>query len=413
MTNLLTVVEPDEGASEVATETRAKLQAWADKHLPDVAQDVIAPLSDETIKELRQFGVQELSASQAKLATSKEFKPLHQFGSLLAGLCCSTRQIFRVYSRASKPRELSYAFEGAVKDFHKQFFQAGMKWNPHAEYLALAGMQVPHTTSGYVDRVVLQQLGNTDVYNSGTPASVGQAEEGQWRPISMKNKEETLARFSSIADWLVQQARVGPNDMQYWKENLTGFSTVGSVIAYMEADGPWVAGFLNVDDACKLRYRRIRLGAYLTEHGLSDAQVRSRVEQAKQVVAGANFMAYPNDTLWEDLYTSGPNSCMSDKAGEYETWDGHHPTSAYASSYHGCGDNGLVLVVSTDKGQNVTGRGILNVHNGDIVRWYGDPVAERVLLRNEVNASNRGGIQGLLAGPDRARREVHSPVRRR
>ena len=52
MTNLLKVQEADEGASEQATETRQLLQAWADKHLPDVPADVVQALTAEEVKVL-------------------------------------------------------------------------------------------------------------------------------------------------------------------------------------------------------------------------------------------------------------------------------------------------------------------------------------------------------------------------
>jgi hypothetical protein len=414
MTNLLTVQDPDESASEVATETRALLQAWADRYLPAVQEDSIQALGDEEIKQIRGLGASQLSSAQAYLSAMAALKPVHQFGNLLLALTRGTRVLYELYDKEVEPRKLSHTFEGLVKEFHKQFFQAGMKWNLHAEYLACISMQVPNSTSGYVDRIFWNQTGSYDVAHRGVSVQnvTGCHTEGMWRPTTDSVVKATRARFESIGDWLAVSAQVHERaDRKYWLEQLASIAQVGAVLHYVDVDGPWVAGFLTVDDACRLRFRRVRLGAYLAEHGLSDEDVRARVEKAKQQVAAATFEAHPNDTLWEDLYTSGPSSCMSDSARCYETWADIHPTDAYASSYHGAGDNGLALLISRDGSGSITGRGILNLQKGTIVRWYGDAVAERVLRRQGVNVSHRGSFEGSwLALIQKGSRFIHPYV---
>lgn len=413
MSNLLTVQDPDESAVEQATESRALLQAWADKHLPAVEAAVIQPLSDERVKELRTEGADELLNAWGNSAALRSSTPTSEFGKLLCQLVFSLRQVGNRYDKNDVPRELSYAVEGAAKEFQKQFFQAGMKWNLHAEFLAAASLQFPYYTSGYQDQALTKLLGGVNGDSIAPANNLVDDIEGTYRPSGHDRK--TAERFSSLAGWIASAA--DPGAYRDYQRNpgeyvlyFTRLHRVGVRIHYMEQDGPWVAGFLNVDDACRLRFRRVRLGAFLTEEGLSDAAVRTHVERAKQQNAQAEFTAYPCDTLWEDAYTSGPNSCMSDRAGEYHTWDDIHPTAAYSSAYYGSGDNSLVLLVSKQDGK-ITGRGILNLQSGCIVRWYGDNVAERALKRSGVDTYDRTALNGRwLAHISNGNRFIHPYV---
>lgn len=156
-----------------------------------------------------------------------------------------------------------------------------------------------------------------------------------------------------------------------------------------------------------MKFSRVRLGAYLASEGFGDGEVRQKVERAKQAVAQAEFYAVPNDCLWSDVYTGGVSSCMSGVADEYQTWDSIHPVDTYASSYYGAGDNSLVLIYTKD-GRAVTGRGILNLQSGKIVRWYGNPVAERALKRSGVGTDNREALSGTwLALLEQDERFIH------
>ena len=417
MSNLLTVQDPDESAVEQATETRRLLQIWADKHLPAVEQEEILPVSTERAQELRKRGAEGLTRAEQHLSGLGElYKPQSEFGELLAKYISAVREVNNLFPRDDNPREFSYALEGCVKEFQKRFFQKGMGWNTHAEWLAVASSQYPASTTGYQDRVMCKALGMYEVYGRASQQYMMQGlynvQAGAYSPLQGKLLASTLERFRGIVDWLSVQgeARVSGRDAEYWVENLCSFSYPGLIVHYMEADGPWVAGYLTLDDACRLRFRRVRLGAYLAEQGESDATVRSYVEKAKQKVAGAEFTAYPNDTEWEHAYTRGPGSCMADSASEYSTWDDIHPVSTYCSSLHGCGDNSLVLITSTEGG-SITGRGILNLQSGSIVRWYGDNQAERVLKRSGVNTDDREALEGSwLAHLSKGERFIHPYV---
>lgn len=414
MSNTLTVRDPDEGASEVATETRKKLQEWADRYLPTTQDKGIKALDDSVVKSLRARGVEFLGNAARRLSDNQEFKPPTEFGKLLAAFSYATSELVSEYPIDGPVRELSHEFEGLVREFHKQFFQAGMKWNLHAEWLALASLQVPRRSTTEQDTVFYQQ---TLGYHSRTPSSsyaLGQEDENyRWAPGWNSLSMDTQQRFNGILDWLLTQSgqEIGLEGLEWWSRRLTKFMAAGAQVHYMDEDGPWVAGFLNLDDACKLRFRRIRLGAYYAEQGMDDTRVRSLVEKAKQGIAGAEFEAYPNDCLWEDVYTNGPTSCMADSACEYNCWDDHHPVTAYSSSYHGSGDNSLVLLVSKDSSGNIEGRGILNVQKGTIVRWYGDNVAERALKHAGVNVSDRRNMAGAwLALIEEGKRFIHPYV---
>jgi hypothetical protein len=417
MSNLLTVQDPDESAVEQATETRRLLQIWADEHLPAVPAVEILPVSDERIKTLRTVGAIGLDQAAEHQAgpRMRGFSPTSEFGRLLGQYLYAVRQGDACTPRENDPREFSYVLEGAAKEFQKRFFQAGMKWNTHAEWMAAASHTYPGYTSGYQDRVMYKMLGTKDTsyaHEYMTPTSLVNQEAGVYRPAARRVRDASVERFRDVAPWLrgIAEAAVGGGDVEYWQNNLCGFDWVGLQVHYMEADGPWVAGYLTLDDACRLRFRRVRLGAYLAEQGESDAQVRALVEQAKQQVAEATFVAYPNDVEWEGAYTSGPGSCMADSASEYNTWDGIHPVSTYSSSLHGCGDNSLVLITSV-QGDTITGRGILNLQNNSIVRWYGDNKAERVLKRSGVNTYNREALEGSwLAHLNKGGRFIHPYV---
>lgn len=414
MTNLLTVQDPDEGASQEATETRALLQAWADKHLPSGDSTTVQPMSDEDIKAHRQGGSEALGVSAVRLGQLTEFAPPTLFGKLLGEFSYATRVLGDQYSLAAQPRELSHAMEGLCREFNRKFFEAGMKWNLHAEYLALASLHVPHRSSGAQDRIYAAHCGNTRIGGHAAPNNIGRRNECEWEQAWTGLQDATEARFEPIADWLITQyggITIGEEGREYWARQLSRVSAAGFQLHYIDHDGPWVAGFLNLDDACKMRFRRIRLGAYLKEQGMQDGVIRDRVEKAKQEVAGANFTAYPNDTRWEDVYTDGPGSCMASEAHEYECWDDLHPVDAYSSSYHGSGDNSLCLIVSRDAEGNNTGRGILNLQRGSIVRWYGDAVAERVLLRQQVTVDDGYCMEGSwLALLEKGSRFIHPYV---
>ena len=414
MSNTLTVQDPDEGTAEVATETRTLLQAWADKHLPSDQDVTLKALADTQIKELREKGAGYLTEAQTYLEryNGMSFIPTSEFGKLMAVFAKATGMA--AYDSAldieGDARSSSHVFEGMVREFNKRFFQSGMKWNLHAEFLALLSVNAIRRTSNHQDTIWQLHTGTRSVYGAHPASQLGRRSHQEWATAWTNLAAETRARFASIADWAVGQAGivVGSEGVDYWGTRVLGVAYAGAQIHYMDEDGPWVAGFLNLDDACRMRFRRVRLGAHLTEQGMTDGDVRDRVEKAKQQLAESTFEAYPNDTLWEDVYTGGPSSCMSNHHSDYSTFDNHHPVDAYSSAYYGSGDNSLCLIVSRGNQGDIIGRGILNLQRGTITRWYGDPIAERVLKRNGVKVTDRHCMEGSwLALIQSGRRFIH------
>lgn len=401
MPNLLKVHAADESASEQATETRAKIQVWADKYLPATAPETITPLEAADIKGMRAQGAVSMRTVAEWYAGKSEWAPQSQFAALLITLAGGTRDLANLYPKETKNRELSYTFEGAVREFHKQFFKAGMQWNIHAELLASLAFIAPFKTPAYADYLLNKQCG-THGWKIADPRYSNRLYtelDGAYYPDSQEQVNKTRELFAGIRPWVAKAAftdrdlrNMSEADHTYWMNTITGLASV-LLFHYMEADGPWVAGFLTVEDAARLKFTRVRLGAYLATRSTDDGWVRAQVEHAKQRVAQATFEMYPNDVLWEAPYRGGVDSCMASKPSHYNTWDDHHPTDAYCSSYFGSGDNSLALLVSRGADNRVDGRGIVNLQSGSIVRWYGSALAERVLKRSGVEIDNRYALQ--------------------
>ena len=159
-------------------------------------------------------------------------------------------------------------------------------------------------------------------------------------------------------------------------------------MVYTSEDSAWFAGFLNEDDCVNLRFRRMRVGAAVKELTGSDKQARIASEKQRSVNS-FNFVLHPNDVPWGTEYirmkADGQDlgSCMAYDTDNYSCPHDVHPCDTYSSAHFGSGDNGLVLVEAQTNGVPV-GRGILNVHTKQIVRWYGKYNAE-VQLSNKYN----------------------------
>lgn len=155
-------------------------------------------------------------------------------------------------------------------------------------------------------------------------------------------------------------------------------------VVYTASGTAWFAGFLNADDVLKLRFRRMRLGAAVKEMTGDDGLAR-RAADIRDLNA-FNLTLHPNDRPFGAEYVrmcwdgSDLGSCMTLSADSYDAPFDVHPCDVYSCAYYGQGDNGLVLVEAQQGGTPV-GRGILNVHTKQIVRWYGEYKAE-VMLRN-------------------------------
>lgn len=155
-------------------------------------------------------------------------------------------------------------------------------------------------------------------------------------------------------------------------------------VVYTESGTAWFAGFLNADDVLKLRFRRMRLGAAMKELTGDDAIARKAADIRD--LNDFNLVLHPNDRPFGAEYVrmradgTGLDSCMTHSTKGYNAPFDVHPCDVYSCAHYGQGDNGLVLVEAQQGGTPV-GRGILNVHTKQIVRWYGEYKAA-VMLRN-------------------------------
>jgi hypothetical protein len=155
-------------------------------------------------------------------------------------------------------------------------------------------------------------------------------------------------------------------------------------VVYTENGTAWFAGFLNADDVLKMRFRRMRLGAAMKELTGDDAIARRAADIRD--LNDFELVLHPNDRPFGVEYVrmraagNGLDSCMTRITADYDAPFDVHPCDVYSCAHYGQGDNGLVLVEAQQDGTPV-GRGILNVHTKQIVRWYGEYKAE-VMLRN-------------------------------
>lgn len=153
---------------------------------------------------------------------------------------------------------------------------------------------------------------------------------------------------------------------------------------YTEDGVAWFAGFLNLEDFGKLRFRRMRLGAAVKEITGDDAAARKAADIRD--LNTYDIVLHPNDRPFGDEYVrmrrDGEclDSCMSHSITSYDAPYDVHPCDVYSCAHYGQGDNGLVLVEALS-GDTPVGRGIMNVHTKQIVRWYGEYKAA-VMLRN-------------------------------
>ncbi|ALA46473.1 hypothetical protein BF2512_16 [Dickeya phage BF25/12] len=181
-----------------------------------------------------------------------------------------------------------------------------------------------------------------------------------------------------------------PRTQSYYGKDLverqTEVNNIGGYcgVVYTEDGTAWFAGFLNADDVLKLRFRRMRLGAAIKELTGDDNLARKAADIRD--LSSYDLVLHPNDRPFGDEYVrmreegNSLESCMAHSAGNYDAPFNVHPCDVYSCAYYGQGDNGLVLVEAQQGGIPV-GRGILNVHTKQIVRWYGEYKAS-VMLKN-------------------------------
>lgn len=365
MTITFKIEEPGENASEIAVETRNALSAMINELQDQCAAPVAKELSADCRTDYKTCGKQEFQSQVSNLG------PAPTLGGLLKSY---SRSVYLLLSDLDSDstnddvRQATYYMEGAVNAYSRAVASlraSGVEPDAVHERMCMLSMFAPAATSSRQDDELGLYIGATMLgYYAGQAYSLMARVDGNWF-------------MNTVTGWA--NADPYPNTVGYH----------AAPILYYEPDGPWVAGFLNVRDMGRMRFTRQRLGAWLKASGtMTDTQIRAHVEKSAQEVATASFVFLPNDYCWSGAYVEGEEgsgdvgSCMSHSTDTYETWDDIHPTEAYSAAFHGCGDNGLALVLAVDSDDEIIGRGIMNTTQGkNIVRWYGSNTAERALKK--------------------------------
>lgn len=380
-------------ATETATKTRAALAAWIDSIQDKLEEPPKAVVTKELKDEWKQAGASRWIRNYDNSARDSTIA----FNRMLVAfnVCLSEFLSFEV----DKAERLSYVLEGVCKEFSRCMHEQGMKWTPELEYLAYNALQSIMYGSGIErDWLVLQGLRTTRYGTWYVLQGWNEHYNYELRKVTdygFRVQKEELRRYFSTVENLPVYTKWGGD--QERMDLPTGPGVM--MFRYTDTDGDWVAGFLSPKDLARCRFSRKRLGAFLTDCGeYTEEEVRSIVERAKMKTAAAQFVLYPNDTPFDDIYVmDGVQSCMAYSADGYES-DGIHPTHVYSSSYMGCGDNGLALFTAQTPAGELIGRGIWNVSTRSIVRWYGERVPERTLLRLGVDTSNEQALKGSWLG---------------
>ena len=353
------IMPPAEGAKQIATETRAKLAELA---LKFSAVEAPTALSKDTLKQWKGYGAA-LAEKNAQEA------PVDAVWRVLVALSDTEFKGGNI--------QLSYALEGAVNAMRKHLHSAGqgnaLSGDPKGVQMLLMAVAAPRHTSREQDIEVRERFGALQ------------------HLLYAKEFENVHVRACSV--YHRRSADLFEPLAGLCCENLLA----GIVVDHFDEFGePFVAGMLTPHDVMTLRFRRVRLGAYLTEMGLDDADVRRVVNNVKAERAQCYLRMYPNDVLWGEVYAGGVESCMAHKAGHWDDMEElptQHPVDAYSSAYWGSGDNSLALVVAVDEQGEMLGRGILSVVTGKVVRWYGAVQGDRTLQRAGVSC-DEGALEG-------------------
>lgn len=348
------IVPPQNGAKQVATETRAKLAELALKFRPELL--VRSSVSKDVLKLWKSCG--------ADCVWSNTPSPVDTLHAAL-----------RRIDDGCEPcdHQKSYWLEGAVQSLRKHLHAHGrlheMADDKAGVGMLLLAMVAPSWTSGQQDMEVCERFGSCAAL----------LDHDGFKAVQVRDLSRMDSRRSRFGVRKLFERAGVPHQ---------GTAAVGVFIAYFDDAGePFVAGLLTPHDVLTLRFRRVRLGSYLAELVKEDEWVRDIVNRVKAEQATAQFVVYPNDYLWGRVYADGRacvESCMSYEPGHWDDmkyFPTQHPIDAYSSAYWGSGDNGLALVVQVGAEGDMIGRGILNIRDGNIVRWYGAVSGGRALSR--------------------------------
>lgn len=349
LTNPLEQFEPI-----VATNTRKLLAEMFPAD--DTASDEVQPLDKEVLKEMKQLVYTGCDNKMVKRYSEHKSPEEHMLRAV--GVAARIADF-------KDNREGSYRVEFAFQWLRGYLFKNNLPMPTDFPANTLGALHYPAKTCGYMDNHLSAM---------GVPPSklLGQLEDAV--PGAL------LALHEPCTQVYRGEGLYEAMEVQTVVRYVGGYCGV----VYTEGGTAWFAGFLNADDVLKLRFRRMRLGAAMKELTGDDAIARKAADIRD--LNSFELVLHPNDRPFGVEYVrmrvdgNGLDSCMTHSAGSYATPFNVHPCDVYSCAHYGQGDNGLVLVEAQQAGTPV-GRGILNVHTKQIVRWYGEYKAE-VMLRN-------------------------------
>lgn len=352
LTNPLEQFEPT-----VATSTRKLLAEMFTAD--DTATGKVQPLDKEVLKEMKQLvytGCDNKMAGRYSEHKSPEEHMLRAVG--VAARIASFEE----------NREGSYRVEFAFQWLRGYLFKNNLPMPTDFPANTLGALSYPACTCGYMDA----HLANMRVQ----PSKLLKHLRNAVPPVLLGMYEARTQTYHG-------------GGLFEGREVQTDVYSVGGYcgVVYTESGTAWFAGFLNADDVLKLRFRRMRLGAAMKELTGDDAIARKAADIRD--LNDYELVLHPNDRPFGAEYVriradgNVLDSCMTHSAGSYDAPFDVHPCDVYSCAHYGQGDNGLVLVEAQQGGTPV-GRGILNVHTKQIVRWYGEYKA-KVMLRNRFD----------------------------
>ncbi|QHJ81325.1 MAG: hypothetical protein [Caudoviricetes sp.] len=338
----------------VATSTRKLLSEMFPTE--DTATDEVPPLDKEVLEEMKQLvytGCDNKMASRYSEHKSPEVHMLHAVG------------VAALVANFEENREGSYRVEFAFQWLRGYLFKNNLPMPTEFPANALGALSYPMRTCGCMD---------TYLSVLGVPVTK-----------LLYSLQEAVPPVLLALYEPRTQAYYGKG-LYESKEVQTEVYSMGDYrgVVYTENGTAWFAGFLNADDVLKLRFRRMRLGAAMKEL-TGDDSIARRAADIRDLNA-FDLVLHPNDRPFGAEYvrmhqeSSDLHSCMTGSADDYNAPFNVHPCDVYSCAHYGQGDNGLVLVEAVS-GDTPVGRGIMNVHTKQIVRWYGEYKAA-VMLRN-------------------------------
>lgn len=338
----------------VATNTRKLLAEMFPAD--DTAPDKVQPLDKEVLKEMKQLVYIGCDNEMAGRYSEHKSPEMHMLRAVGVAACVADFE---------ENREGSYRVEFAFQWLRGYLFKNNLPMPTVFPANTFGALCYPAHTCGYMDAY----LSSMEVPISKLLKHLGDAVP----PVLLGMYDPDMQSYYGKGLYMGREVQTEVCSMGNYRG-----------VVYTESGTAWFAGFLNADDVLKLRFRRMRLGAAMKE--LTGDDVIARKAADIRDLNDFELVLHPNDRPFGAEYIrmrqegSDLASCMTHSAGSYYAPFDVHPCDVYSCAHYGQGDNGLVLVEAQQGGTPV-GRGILNVHTKQIVRWYGEYKAE-VMLRN-------------------------------